>query len=194
MKTPDLIIAIKPVVEAFNKLGVAYYIGGSVASSAYGIARATLDVDLVADLKKHHVKLLIEMLQSEYYIDRDVVLSAIHSRTSFNMIHFETMLKVDVFIVRDRSYDKEAFRRKREDTLDVEQETRKFYFSSPEDIIINKLEWFRSGGEVSERQWHDVLGVLKVQKNSLDMKYLRYWTSELGLFDLLEQAIQDSAA
>ena len=77
MKSSDILSAIKPVVEAFNKLKVAYFIGGSVASSAYGIARATMDVDMVSDLKVEHVSSLIKMLEDEYYIDEDMIFEEI---------------------------------------------------------------------------------------------------------------------
>jgi hypothetical protein len=192
MKNPDIVAAAEPVVKAFEKLGVPYYIGGSVASSAYGVARATLDVDMVSDLKPEHVHPLVEMLESDYYIDEKMILDAIHRSSSFNLMHLETMLKVDVFVVKDRPYYKEAFKRKRKDSLDEEQGAAEFYLASSEDIILSKLEWFRMGGNVSERQWDDVLGVLKVQGDSLDVKYLRYWAAELGIADLLEQAFRDA--
>jgi hypothetical protein len=102
------------------------------------------------------------------------------------------MLKIDIFVAKNAPYDTEAFRRRRKDTLDEEQKTAEFYLVSPEDIILNKLEWFRLGGGISDRQWNDVLGVLKIQNNSLDDNYLKYWASELKLEDLLKKAVQDS--
>jgi len=98
MKNPDLLAAVRPVVDAFEKLGILYYIGGSIASSAYGMARATLDVDMVSDLKKQHIRPLVEMLKASYYIDGDMIADAVSRRASFNLIHLETMLKIDVFI------------------------------------------------------------------------------------------------
>lgn len=193
MKKPDILAALDPVVKAFEKIGVSYYLGGSVASSAYGIARATLDVDLVADLSVQHVNSLTEMLKSDYYIDKEMILDAIKRHSSFNLIHLETMLKVDIFIIKDRPYDGVAFQRKRKDTLDEEQGAAEFYFASPEDIILNKLEWFQMGGKVSERQWHDVLGIMKVQRELMDKEYLRRWATELGISDLLEQAFLDAS-
>ena len=193
MKKPDILVALDPVVKAFEKIGVTYYISGSVASSAYGIARATLDVDLVTDLRTQHVNSLTEILESDYYIDKEMILDAIKRSSSFNLIHLETMLKVDIFITKDRPYNKMAFQRKRKDTLDEEQGAAEFYFASPEDIILNKLEWFRMGGEVSERQWHDVLGIMKVQGDLVDKEYLRNWAAELEISDLLEQAFRDAS-
>jgi hypothetical protein len=194
MKKPDILAALDPVVKAFEKIGVSYYLGGSVASSAYGIARATLDVDLVADLSAQHVNSLTEMLKSDYYIDKEMILDAIKRHSSFNLVHLETMLKVDIFIIKDRPYDGMAFQRKRKDTLDEEQGAAEFYLASPEDIILNKLEWFQMGGKVSERQWHDVLGIMKVQRGLMDKEYLRRWAAELGISDLLEQAFRDASS
>ena len=192
MKTPDIVTALNPVVKAFEKLRITYYIGGSLASSVYGIARSTLDIDLVANLKLAHVEPLVRILESEYYIDERMITDAIHRRSSFNLIHLETMIKVDVFILKDTAYHQKAFERKRKDTLDEEERTREFYLASPEDVILNKLDWYRMGGGVSDRQWQDILGVLKVQKNLLDTKYLRYWASELKLSDLLNRAFHEA--
>lgn len=191
MNNPDILIATEPVAEAFEKLGILYYIGGSVASSAYGIPRSTMDVDMVSDLKPEHVRSFVRILEPSYYIDENMILDAIRRCSSFNLIHLETMLKIDVFITKNAPYDIETFKRRRKDTLDEEQKTAEFYLVSPEDIILNKLAWYRLGGGVSDLQWNDVLGVLKVQRDLLDKNYLQYWASELKLKDLLEKAFQD---
>ncbi len=192
MNPPDILAALTPVADALECLGIAYHIGGSVASSAHGIARTTLDVDLVADLVLSHVRPLVETLQGTYYIDEEMVREAVQQRSSFNVIHLETVLKVDVFVLKARPYDREAFRRMRRDTLDEAGDAREFYVASPEDVILNKLEWYRLGGGVSDRQWSDVLGVLKVQKDSLDYAYLRRWAVDLGVSDLLDRALEDA--
>lgn len=192
MKDPDLLAAVGPVAGVLEDLGVPYYIGGSVASSAYGAARATLDVDMVADLKPRHVRPLAKMLESSYYVDEDAILEAIRRHSSFNLIHLETMIKVDVFVVGDQPYPQQALRRRRRDTLDEGQQAVEFYLASSEDIVLIKLDWYRMGGEVSERQWSDVVGVVKVQEKSLDREYLRHWASELNLTGLLEQAFRDA--
>ncbi|MBC8385973.1 MAG: hypothetical protein H8E57_10700 [Candidatus Cloacimonetes bacterium] len=192
MNNPDILAATEPVAEAFEKLGILYYIGGSIASSAYGIARSTMDVDMVTNLNQDHVHPLVTMLESSFYIDEDMIRNAIRSCSSFNIIHLETMLKIDVFITGNAPYNHETFKRKRKDTLDESQKTTGFYLASPEDIVLNKLVWFRLGREISDRQWKDVLGVLKVQKNSLDREYLQHWAAELKVKDLLEKAFHDA--
>lgn len=192
MREPDLLAAIGPVAEAFEKLGVQYYIGGSIASSAYGTARTTLDVDMASDLKPQDVRSLADMLNASYYIDEDAILEAIRRHSSFNLIHLETMIKVDVFIVGNEPFLQQVLRRRRKDTLDEDQQTVDFYLPSSEDIILIKLDWYRSGGGVSERQWNDVVGVLKVQDKALDREYLRHWASELKLTDLLEKVFRET--
>ncbi len=191
MKKPDIIVALNMLIDCFEKLGIAYYIGGSVASSAYGIARATMDVDLVANIEIHQIDNLVKALEKDYYIDADMIRDAIHRRASFNLIHLETMFKIDVFILKNQPYDSKAFARRQSDTLD-EESSCKFYLSSPEDVILSKLQWYLVGGRVSEQQLKDVLGVLKVQGNRLDLQYLKHWASRLNLSDLLNRSFVDA--
>jgi hypothetical protein len=188
MLSSDAIAAISPFVAELEKFGVAYYLGGSVVSSMHGLPRSTLDVDLVADLVPKHVPSLVEALKSIYYIDGRMILDAIARRSCFNLIHLATSFKVDVFAVKNRPYDRVALSRIEKKSVDSENPSAQFYLASPEDIILAKLEWYRLGDEVSERQWGDVLGVLKVQGDRLDRQYLEKWATELGVADLLEKA------
>jgi hypothetical protein len=151
-----------------------------------------MDVDLVADLRPEHVSPLVALLQDQYYISPEAIYEALHRCSSFNLIHLETMVKIDVFILRPEPYEQEAFRRSRRDTLTTEESAREFSLSSPEDIILHKLVWFRMAGEVSDRQWSDVMGVIQVQAEALDFAYLRQWATVLGLADLLERAIREA--
>ena len=189
----DVAAALTPVVELLDRLGVRYHIGGSVASSTYGAPRATMDVDLVAALQPEHASTLARALQTTYYVDEDAVREAIARRGSFNVIHLETMIKVDVFVPATRAFDRQEMDRARPQTLDLAPGARTFSVKSPEDLILRKLEWYRAGGEVSERQWGDVQGVLKVQGPALDRAYLCEWAQQLGVADLLERALQDAA-
>ena len=173
------------------KLSIPYYIGGSIASSLYGMARATLDVDIVAALKINHITPLKQFLEHQYYIDEDMIADAIRTSSSFNLIHLETMIKIDVFIHKEDSYAEMALRRKRQDTFE-ELANVEFYFSSPEDIIIAKLQWYKIGGFVSERQWLDTIGVIKVQGDLLDKKYLKSWSQKLGLSSLMQKAFDEA--
>jgi hypothetical protein len=115
--TPDILITLEPLVEALEELGVPYHIGGSVVSSIYGILRATIDADLIADLRLEHIRPLVIRLQTNYYIDEDMIRDAIRRRSSFNVIHLDTMLKVDVYIPKTRSFDQEELRRVQQEVL-----------------------------------------------------------------------------
>ena len=144
--TPDILVSIIPLIEVLEELGVTYHIGGSVASSIYGLPRLTIDVDIIADLHQEHVRPVVIRLQTDYYIDEDMIRDAIRRRSSFNVIHLETMLKVDVYIPKSRPFDQEELRRVQQEVL--LEGTRPLNVASPEGTILNKLEWYRMGGEV----------------------------------------------
>lgn len=192
MKKPDILLAIKPVARAFDQLSIPYYVGGSIASSAYGIARATMDVDIVAEMTPDQVPSLVGLLEEKYYINEQAINDAIADASSFNLIHLETMMKVDVFLPKKDPYHKSAMARRVADRLVEDEEESVFSLSSAEDVILSKLRWYDKGGRVSERQWLDVLGVIKVQSDSLDQEYLITWSNTLGLSDLLKQAFSES--
>lgn len=187
---PDLLATTRPLIAAFDRLGVAYFLAGSVASSAYGLPRTTLDVDLVADLKPEHVEPLVRLLEGTYYVSAPMIAEALAGRSSFNVIHLGTLLKADVFLVKRTAYDREAFRRAQAQLRS--SEALPFVLGTPEDVVLHKLLWYRMGGEVSERQWLDVLGVLKVQAEELDGPYLHRWAAELGVSSLLARALDEA--
>jgi hypothetical protein len=191
MTASDLVSALQPLAEAFEAMGVPYYIGGSVASSAHGIARASLDADLVAALEPRHVGALIERLEQEYYVPAERVRRAVADRSTFNLIHLATMFKIDVFVSKGRPFDREAAARARPEALDEGPESPRFPVASAEDTVLAKLEWFRHGGETSERQWWDITGILRVTAD-IDHGYLRRWAASLGVTDLLERALADA--
>ena len=188
---PDLLATLTPVVATLDRLGVAYQVGGSVASSIHGMARSTMDIDLVADLAPDHVDRLVAALEPEYYVDAQMIREAPRDRSSFHLIHQGTMLKVDVFVPRDRPYDREALRRRTVDRLEEGSASGEFCVATAEDVVLAKLDWFDRGGRASERQWGDILGVLRVQGESLDFDYLTKWAAELGVEDLLRRALRE---
>ena len=188
----ELVRALIPVIEALEDLGVPHYISGSVASSAHGLPRSTQDVDLVAALGAAHVDAFAGELESDYYIDADVVRDAIARRSSFNAIHLETMIKLDVFTLQEREFAAEALQRAQPTRVRLERGAPPMRVSTPEDIVLHKLDWYEKGHRISERQWLDVSGVIKIQGASLDLIYLRKWSGELGLADLLEEALREA--
>jgi hypothetical protein len=188
----DPISVMVKVARAFEALGVPYMVGGSMASSAHGLQRLTQDVDFVADLKAEHVAALVAALEGEFYIDDPMIRDAIRHRTSFNVIHWETMDKADIFISNGSPWAREEMRRRCPNHPDPSNPEVTIFFSSPEDTVLHKLDWYRQGGGISDRQWSDIQGVLKVQGEALDFSYLRRWAGDLELNDLLDRALDDA--
>jgi hypothetical protein len=184
--------ALEPLVRVFDDLGIGYSVVGSVASSAHGVPRTTLDVDLVADLPERLVQPLVAAITADYYVDEDAAIDAVRRRSMFNAIHTSTVIKVDVYVLSDRPFDRESFARRAPTRLDPDDD-RTFPADTAEDVILHKLEWYRAGGEASERQWNDLVTVMRVQGPALDRAYVDRWASTLGLDDLLARAYRDAS-
>jgi len=177
-----------PLVAAIlGRLGIAYLIGGSLASAAHGIARTTADADLVIDLRPDQIDLLARELEAGFYVSRDAMREAVHDHRSFNAVHLDSLFKIDFFVLGTGPFDREEFERRSLQAIDEGGRIR-LMLKTPEDTILRKLEWFRKGGEVSEQQWKDVLGVLAVSRDRLDNAHLDRWAAELGVADLLAKA------
>jgi len=192
MQSFDAVTAMIPVIAEFERLGVRYYIGGSLAASIYGLSRTTLDVDLVADLKREHAASLTAALQPSYYVDQGMIVDAIARKSCFNVIYLPNSFKVDVFVTKGREYDLEAFKRIRRDSFDPDEPSSQFHFPSPEDVVLSKLEWYRLGNEASDRQWRDIIEVLMTQRDGLDRAYLSHWAGRLRVADLLAKAWKEA--
>ncbi len=189
MQNEPIEVTIK-VTHVLESLGIPYLIGGSLASTLYGMVRTTQDSDIVAEIRIEHLQPFVSALQDEFYMDDEMIAESIQRHSSFNIIHRETMFKVDVFIPRPRPFLQSQLDRAQNQTFLFESEV-SAKFASPEDTILAKLEWYRLGGEVSERQWRDILGVMKTRADELDLDYLRKWANELKVSDLLERVLKD---
>ncbi len=187
----ELFAALRLVVTAFADLGVPYFVGGSIASMVFGEPRLTVDADIVARLLGRHAEPLVERLGSGFSADLPAIQAAIQSGSSFNLIHLETMVKADVYVAWRSGFARSQFARRIIRNVGT-REPLELYLATPEDTVLAKLDWFRKGGEVSDRQWRDVLGVLKVQAEALDRDYLREWAAQLGLTDLFRRALDDA--
>jgi hypothetical protein len=181
------------VARALDQLGVPHAIVGSLASSLHGVPRSTNDVDIVADLRREHADALASALGDAFYVDSDMIRDAIDRRSEFNVIHLGTMFKVDVFVPALDRVSRAQIDRAAIVTVDSEA-GHDLRVASAEDTVAQKLLWYRRGGESSERQWLDTLGVIAVQGKNLDVTYLRQTTNALGVEDLLDRALVDSAA
>jgi len=179
------------VINALDALGVRYAIGGSLASAVHGVMRATMDADLVTDLQLEHVESLARTLGDAFYADEEMMRDAIRRHTSFNLIHLDTMFKVDVFVAKPRPFDRSQLSRRQLHALSEDSNARA-YVTSAEDIVLSKLEWYRMSGCTSDRQWRDILGVLKVQGDRLDLDYLHSMAASLDVTDLLARALQEA--
>ena len=185
---PESVAVVARLARALESLGIPYVIGGSFASSLYGTPRATQDVDIVADLAATHVEPLVRALNGEFYLDAQTIRDAIQQRSVFNILHTATMFKADIFISPDDAWSRERLARACVETFDTPEGTVPVRFSSPEDTLLHKLVWYKLGNQVSDRQWSDALGLLKIQRGLLDDVYLNRWASVLGVADLLAHA------
>jgi hypothetical protein len=156
------------------------------------MVRTTQDADIVTEMGLEHIQPFVSSLGDEFFIDEEMIADAIRHNSSFNIIHRETMFKVDVFIPRPRPFHKSQLARAQRQTFEFDAGI-SANFASAEDTILSKLEWYRLGGEVSERQWRDILGVLKIRADDLDVVYLRKWADELNVKNLLERALEEAS-
>jgi len=178
-------------INVFEKLGVPYFIGGSFASTVYGRVRTTQVVDIIASVELDHVDAFVKALDSAFYADRLMISDGISGRTSFNLVHLETMFKVDIFLPKNRPFDQLQLTRRVKRVIDKDL-GREVYFASPEDTILAKLERYRLGGEVSEIQWRDIKAILQQRSDQLDLKYQKDSAKGLEISDLLERSLEET--
>ena len=189
----DILDVTLLVAETLERLEVPNVVGRSLASSFHGIPRATIDADLVAALRPEHRSEFVESLRDAFYLDTDTIRLAIEYRASFNVVHLETMFKVDVFVASDDPVTRQELARERRFVVtDVPRRTLRI--ASAEDTIAQKLYWYDLGDEVSDRQWSDVMGVLKVAGETLDLAYLRRTATLLEVGHLLDRALREAGA
>ena len=181
----ELYDLVKYLVNTFESLGIKYFITGSVASILYGEPRLTNDIDVVADVQERHIKDLLKLFsKEEFYISESSIRDAISRRSQFNIIHPLSGLKVDVIITKEDDFDNNRFERIKRispvtDTL--------VNFSSPEDVIIMKLKYFKEGG--SEKHIRDIASMLKISGDSIDRNYVEKWAQQLNLLDIWKAVI-----
>ena len=181
----DVVDIALRVAEALEKVGASYFVGGSLASSIDGEPRATNDIDFVIDMAVGKVSELCRLLGADFEVDGDMLRDAILNGRSASVFYLPLVLKIDFFGHPHGPYDESEFSRRRPVLV---RPGRTLMVKAPEDTILRKLLWFREGGEVSDRQWRDILGVLRAQRDNLDLAYLRDWAVYLTLTDLLDRA------
>ena len=185
--------AFQELLAALNRTETPFVVVGSVASAAHGLARLTNDIDLVVDLAPGAVATFCEALGPGFYADADVLRRAIEAGRPFNVIHLASAYKFDLFPAGNDAFARAELSRRSFTAGGASGlENVGFPVASAEDTILAKLAWYRKGGEVSERQWSDILGIVRVQADGLDRSYLKMWAEKLGVLDLLNRALRVS--
>jgi hypothetical protein len=182
---------LREVLDALTKLGIPYALGGSMASSVYGVPRYTSDADVTAEAFPGKEAQLAAAFGEDFYLSESAIRDAVRLRSSFNIINTSTGFKVDVFVRKDRPFEQSAMSRRV--SLEMpDSPGQPIVLHTPEDVILFKLWWCRLGNLVSEQQMRDIIGVLQVQAGKLDEAYLDHWAADLGVADLLGRARQDA--
>lgn len=178
------------VGKAIETAGGAYFVGGSVASSIYGDPRSTNDIDFVVSLPLARVAPFRDALGPDFELDADMLRDALRRESSANGFYLPVLTKIDLFALGSSSFDAMEFSRRRPIVVGKAGET--LVVKSEEDSVLRKLLWYRAGGELSDRQWRDVVSILKLNVSSLDRAYLADWSERLQCADLLARANVDA--
>jgi hypothetical protein len=182
----DAIAVAIRVADAIEAAKGSYFVGGSLASSLQGEPRATNDIDMVLELPLGRIGEFVAALGEDFEVDVDMLRDALVHGRSCNIFYLPVVMKVDLFAVGPSPYDEVEFARRRRVQVRSTGET--LLIKTPEDTVLRKLLWYREGGGVSERQWRDVVEVLRVSGGEMDRDYLAQWSGRVGISDLLERA------
>jgi len=186
----DVLDVAMLVAEAIDATGSEYFVGGSVASSLQGEPRATNDIDFVVAMLGHRVRAFVEKLGSDFEVDQAMLRDALLRGSSANIFYLPMVTKIDIFGLGGAPYDDVEFARRRR--VKVRASGAELWIKSPEDTILRKLLWYREGGQVSDKQWRDVVGVLHIRGPDLDRVFLDLWAPRLGVDALLARARTDA--
>jgi hypothetical protein len=179
---------LQQITAALTRAGIRYAVGGSVASSARGVWRSTLDIDLIAAVRPDQAQSLATALGPDWYADPEMIREAIKAGRSFNVIQKRLAYKVDIFPATEE-FHLAQLERAQSVLLGIEKIP--CAVTSTEDILLAKLRWYREGGEVSERQWNDIVGLIATNV-SLDRDYLQQWAARLRVTRLFEKALAEA--
>lgn len=176
---------LRLVITRIERLGLAYFVTGSMVTVYFGEPRFTNDIDIVLTLPAERAGDLCRAFpMPDFYVSEDAVRQAIEHRTQFNMIHPVSGLKVDVMIPEDTAFNRSRFARARRVQPEAGYDAS---FSSPEDVILKKMEYYRDGG--SEKHLRDITGMLRIQGTVMDRSYIDEWSLKLKL-EAVWEAVQ----
>ena len=168
---------LKSVSERLESAHIPYMITGSVAGNFYAMPRMTRDIDIVIEIMKKDTDRILALFNDDFYIDAEMIVQAIHDHSMFNIIHNQSVIKIDFIIRKDLPYRKLEFARRRP----MEVGGTQLWVVSPEDLVLSKLHWAKDSQ--SEMQLRDVQNILSVVKN-LDTEYLNEWIQSLNLEEI----------
>ncbi len=183
----NLALATLDAATVFSRCGLRHALGGGLASTIYGEMRLTLDADFAVALPPLAVDRFVRTASSAFHLDADEAREAARDMRMFSMTHKMDLLKIDVHVVPDTGHHKAEFDRARWIQIGNGPGD-EVLVATAEDVLLQKLMWFRKGGEESQRQWRDVCGILKARSRNLDLGYLRGWAEQQGTRDLFERA------
>ena len=188
--TSDYWEAVRPLVNTCKDLDIPYALSGSLASSLYGLQRATLQIDFIAGLGQKHLPSFCTQLSGLYLLHKEEIEAAIRQKSCFTLVHLESLLKVIVTLPAMLTIGQQVFHRVRKITL-VEGE-QPVSVLSPEQMTLLLLEAFKRSNERADDLWYDLLGMVKVQGTHLDMLFLMQQAALLAITELLARALVDA--
>jgi len=172
---------IGEVIDALNRLSVPYMLTGSLASNFYGIPRATMDADFVADFSGHAVDALAGSLGQGLRLDPQASFETVTGTTRYVIRSPVGPFVIELFLPTDDPHDRERFRRRCRVTL-LGRET---YVPTVEDVIVTKLRWSRQGRRAKDLD--DARNVMAVQRDRIDWAYVNHWCEQHDTLALLER-------
>jgi len=179
---------LRYMVSVLERLGARYFVTGSTASIFFGEPRFTNDLDIVVELHLRNVeRFCAEFPPGEFYLSEEAVRRAIVRKTTFNILHPASGLKVDVIVPADTMFNRSRFARVQRVHPEAGFEA---YFTSAEDVIVKKMEFFREGGSV--KHLRDIAGILKISGDALDREYIESWAENLGLETIWRTVLRSS--
>lgn len=185
----EVLDRLRDVATILDRLAVPWVLGGSLASSIYGEPRPTNDIDLAVQISVDDIDRLVGAFEEDFYIDAGMISDAIRHSSSFNLIHYASSFKIDMFVSGDSILDRRQMEsRERKQMPDVDDLA--VWIAPPMEQVLRKVWWFQQGSGVSDRQWRDVMYMLKQQEKTIDHVVLLAVGRDVGIGDLVERALR----
>jgi hypothetical protein len=173
---------LRIVSERLADARISYMLTGSYALAFYTTPRMTRDLDLVVELHLDDVTRIVSVFSNDFYVDADDVRSAVAAQRMFNLMHFESGIKVDLIVRKQAEFRQVEFARRREVTMAGVRT----WIVTAEDLILSKLLWAKdSGSELQRRDVRSLLG------EHVDNNYVEGWAQKLGVLDLLKSLVDE---